>query len=84
MPNCLEWLVLYFAVAKLGATNVFVNTQYDDELLRHAFRASDVKAVMISRSLLPVYQKVVHDFSPCGRRYWWKTNRRAWRFPKAW
>ena len=63
MPNCLEWLILYFAVAKLGATNVFVNTQYDAELLRHAFKVSDVKAVMISRSLLPVYQKVAKDFS---------------------
>jgi len=33
MPNCLEWIVLYFAVAKLGAANVFVNTQYDANLL---------------------------------------------------
>lgn len=63
MPNCLEWLVLYFAVAKLGATNVFVNTQYDDELLGHAFKVSGVKAVMVSRSLLPVYQRVQKDFS---------------------
>lgn len=58
MPNCLEWLVLYFAIAKLGAANVFVNTQYTAELLQHAFRVTDLKAVMVSASLLPVYEKV--------------------------
>jgi crotonobetaine/carnitine-CoA ligase len=63
MPNCLEWLVLYFAVAKLGAANVFVNTQYNAELLRHAFAATDLKAVMVSTSLLPVYEKVREDFA---------------------
>jgi acyl-CoA synthetase (AMP-forming)/AMP-acid ligase II len=63
MPNCLEWLVLYFAVAKLGAANVFVNTQYNAELLRHAFMATDLKAVMVSTSLLPVYEKIREDFA---------------------
>lgn len=63
MPNCPQWPVLYFAVAKLGAANVFVNTQYDAELLRHAFKVSDLKAVMVSRSLLPVYDKVWQDFA---------------------
>lgn len=63
MPNCSEWLVLYFALAKLGATNVFVNTQYDANLLHHAFKVSDVKAVMVSRSLMQIYKKVQKHFS---------------------
>ena len=63
MPNCLEWLVLYFAVAKLGAANVFVNTQYNAELLRHAFASTDLKAVLVSTSLLSVYENVREDFA---------------------
>jgi carnitine-CoA ligase len=63
MPNCIEWLVLYFAVAKLGAANVFVNTQYNAELLLHAFKSTDLKAVMVSASLLPVYEKIRENFS---------------------
>jgi len=63
MPNCLEWLVLYFAVAKLGAANVFVNTQYNAELLLHAFKSTDLKAVMVAASLLPVYKKIRENFS---------------------
>ena len=62
MPNRLEWLVFYFAVAKLGAANVFVNTQYNDELLHHAFSATDLKAAIVSTSLLPVYEKIRKDF----------------------
>jgi acyl-CoA synthetase (AMP-forming)/AMP-acid ligase II len=58
MPNCLEWLVLYFAIAKLGAVNVFVNTQYDDNLLKHALVVSGVKGVLVSSSLLPMYEKI--------------------------
>ena len=63
MPNCLEWLVLYFAVAKLGAANVFVNTQYNAELLQHAFASTDLKAVMVSTSMLPTFEKVRDNFS---------------------
>ncbi len=62
MPNCLEWLVLYFAIAKLGAANVFVNTQYDSELLRHAFNVTQLKAVLVGTSLYNVYQNVKDDF----------------------
>jgi len=63
MPNCIEWIVLYFAVAKLGAANVFVNTQYNAELLLHAFKSTDLKAVMVSTSLLSVYEKIRENFS---------------------
>ncbi len=58
MPNCLEWLVLFFAIAKLGGINVFVNTQYNPELLQHALMISRVKAVALSSSLLPTYDKI--------------------------
>jgi crotonobetaine/carnitine-CoA ligase len=58
MPNCLEWLVLFFAIAKLGGINVFVNTQYNPELLHHALNISRVKAVLLSSSLLPIYEKI--------------------------
>ncbi|MBL7211078.1 MAG: AMP-binding protein [Desulfobacteraceae bacterium] len=58
MPNCFEWLLLYFANAKLGAVNVFVNTQYDAELLQHALSISEVKAVLVGSSLWPTYKKI--------------------------
>ena len=74
MPNCLEWLVLYFAVAKLGAANVFVNTQYNAELLRHAFAATDLKAVMVSSSLMPVYEQVRENFRRDRCTGWLKSS----------
>jgi crotonobetaine/carnitine-CoA ligase len=58
MPNRLEWLLFYFAAAKLGAVNVFVNTQYDAELLKHALQISEVKAVLVSDSLFPQYVEI--------------------------
>ena len=58
MPNCPEWLVFFFAIAKLGGINVFVNTQYNPELLQHALNISRVKAVLLSSSLLPTYEKI--------------------------
>jgi len=66
MPNCFEWLVLYFAVAKLGAANVFVNTQYDSELLEHALTVSDVKTVLVGSSLWPTYEKIRHKLNLAG------------------
>lgn len=66
MPNCLEWLILFFAIAKLGATNVFVNTQYDPMLLQHALNVSKVKAVAISSGLFPTYEKIRDQLSGVG------------------
>jgi acyl-CoA synthetase (AMP-forming)/AMP-acid ligase II len=66
MPNCLEWLVLYFAIAKLGAASVFVNTQYDSELLEHSLNASRVKAVLVSSSLFATYEKIRGNLKKVG------------------
>jgi len=58
MHNCLEWFILYFAAIKLGAITVFVNTQYDSELLQHSLGFSDCRVIILSASLARKYQSV--------------------------
>ncbi len=58
MHNCLEWLIFYFAATKLGAITVFVNTQYDSELLQHSLGFSDCRVIIFSESLIQKYQSV--------------------------
>lgn len=55
LPNSLDFLFLYFAVAKLGAVNVFINTQYDSKLLKHALDSTDSQTVIVDQKYLQRY-----------------------------
>ena len=63
MENRQEWLVIYFALMKLGAINVFINTQYDSQLLKHALLTAGVSAVAVSENLLHVYDEIRRDIT---------------------
>jgi carnitine-CoA ligase len=41
LPNCLEFAVVTFALARLGAVMVPINTAYRKDLLQHVLRSSD-------------------------------------------
>lgn len=47
LPNGLEMLYLYFAVAKLGAVNVFVNPDYEQGLFRRLVESLSPKVMVL-------------------------------------
>ncbi len=52
LPNCPEFLHLWFGAAKIGAVEVPVNTSYKGEFLRHIVDQSDSKVLVIAREFL--------------------------------
>jgi len=47
LPNCADFLYVIFALARLGAVAVPVNTAYHGELLRHVLDSSDVSTLVM-------------------------------------
>jgi crotonobetaine/carnitine-CoA ligase len=52
LPNCPEFLYIWFGLAKCGAVEVPVNTAYKGEFLRHIVDQSDSKIFVIAREFL--------------------------------
>jgi crotonobetaine/carnitine-CoA ligase len=52
LPNCPEFIHLWFGAAKLGAVEVPVNTSYKGEFLRHIVDQSDSKVLVVSAEYL--------------------------------
>jgi crotonobetaine/carnitine-CoA ligase len=52
LPNCPEYLHLWFGSAKIGAVEVPVNTSYKGEFLRHIVDQSDSKIFVIAKEFL--------------------------------
>lgn len=62
LPNCADFLYVIFALARLGAVAVPVNTAYRGELLRHVLDSADVSTLVIDEPyadrLAPVADRV--------------------------
>jgi carnitine-CoA ligase len=52
LPNCPEYLHLWFGLARIGAVEVPVNTSYKGEFLRHIVDQSDSRILVISYEFL--------------------------------
>lgn len=52
LPNCPEYLHIWFGSAKAGAVEVPVNTSYKGEFLRHIVDQSDSKILLIAHEFL--------------------------------
>jgi crotonobetaine/carnitine-CoA ligase len=52
LPNCPEYLYLWFGLAKIGAVEVPVNTSYKGEFLRHIVDQSDSRIFVIAHEFL--------------------------------
>lgn len=52
LPNCPEFLHLWFGAAKIGAVEVPINTSYKGEFLRHIVDQSDSKVLVIHQEYL--------------------------------
>lgn len=61
LPNCPEYLHLWFGLAKIGAVEVPVNTSYKGEFLRHVVDQSDSKTVVVAYEFLDRLKLIEHD-----------------------
>lgn len=52
LPNCPEFIYIWFGLAKIGAVEVPVNTSYRGEFLRHIVDQSDSKVFVIAEEFL--------------------------------
>ena len=53
LPNCPDFVHLWFGLAKLGAVEVPINTSYKGEFLRHIVDQSDSKVLVVEGEWLP-------------------------------
>jgi len=58
LPNCADYVVVQFGVAKTGAIQVPINTQVKGDLLTHFLNNSEAGVVITDRQFLPLLQSV--------------------------
>lgn len=58
LPNCADYIVVQFGVAKTGAIQVPINTQVKGDLLTHFLNNSEATVVIADRQFLPLLQSV--------------------------
>jgi crotonobetaine/carnitine-CoA ligase len=63
LPNCPEYIHLWFGSAKMGAVEVPINTSYKGEFLRHIVDQSDSKILVIAKEFLDRV-KLIEDVLP--------------------
>lgn len=64
-PNCLEWLMLQIATAKLGVILVNINPAYRSYELEFALKKVECKVLICARSFKSSnYLKLLHDLIP--------------------
>lgn len=52
MPNCADFLHVVFALARIGAVVVPINTAYKGEILQHVLKTSDSSMLVVDEPLL--------------------------------
>jgi crotonobetaine/carnitine-CoA ligase len=63
LPNCAEFIYLWFGLAKIGAVEVPVNTSYKGEFLRHIVDQSDSKVLVIAKEFLDRLKVIGNDLN---------------------
>jgi crotonobetaine/carnitine-CoA ligase len=61
LPNCPEFIHLWFGAAKIGAVEVPINISYKGEFLRHIIDQSDSKVLVIAQEFLERVQLIQDD-----------------------
>lgn len=61
LPNCPEFLYVWFGLAKCGAVEVPVNTSYKGEFLRHIVDQSDSRIFVIAHEFLDRLELIEDD-----------------------
>ena len=61
LPNCPAFIYIWFGLAKIGAVEVPVNTNYKSEFLRHIIDQSDSRILLIDGQYLDRLKIIEHD-----------------------
>ncbi len=67
LPNCPEFIYLWFGLAKCGAVEVPVNTSYKGEFLRHIVDQSDSRILVIAHEFLDRVKLIQDDLKKVER-----------------
>ena len=59
LPNCPDYLYLWFGIAKIGGIMVPLNVSWKGELLEYILNHSDSETVVVEESLLPQIEEVL-------------------------
>jgi crotonobetaine/carnitine-CoA ligase len=59
LPNCPDYLYLWFGVAKMGGIMVPLNVSWKGELLKYILNHSDSETVVVEESLLPQIEELL-------------------------
>ena len=69
LPNCLEYMLTWFALAKLGAVEVPVNTHYRGAFLQHVANNCGAPIVVTAPAFLEVLAEAESGFSSLRQIY---------------
>jgi len=58
LPNCAEYVVVWFALAKLGAVEVAICDVYKGAFLEHPINLAKVRIIVTTSSLLPTLSEI--------------------------
>jgi len=61
LPNCPDFIYIWFGLAKIGAVEVPINTNYKGEFLRHIIDQSDSRMLVIDAQYLDRLKIIEHD-----------------------
>lgn len=61
LPNCPEFLYIWFGLSKIGAVEVLVNTQFRGDFLMHQIEITDSVALVLCTDYLEAYLEVQKD-----------------------
>ncbi len=67
LPNCPEFLHLWFGAAKIGAVEVPINTAYKGEFLRHIVDQSDSRVLVVDSQYLDRVELIQDDLKKLER-----------------
>jgi len=69
LVNCIEWLALYFGLARLGASLVAVNTRYRSHELAYLFECSQTNLLVLQPNFRKIdFPAVLRDVPPQAAR----------------
>ncbi len=72
LPNCLEYVLTWFALNKLGAAEVTVGDTYKGDFLRHQLNLSQAKIIITSDTLAERVAFVEHELPHAQKLILWE------------
>ena len=81
LPNTLDILLAWFALSRLGAVNVFINTAYKGVFLSHVLNNAGMRRILIHADFLPWLADIEGDVPALEKAYvlgesrWTRVNR---------